>query len=245
LPLAACQKRCNVGKIRKTLVDTYRQDFTKYAKKFQIKYVSLLFGQVPLRVGKKFKYSDVEGDFRKRELAPAIELLSTAGIIQKVISTAGQGLPLGSQADQQNFKVLFLDVALTQTVLGLHLGSWITSPFEQFVNKGELVEAFVGQELLAYAQPFQKAHLYYWHKDTRNSQAEVDYLIQKEEAIVPIKVKSGTGTTLKSMQIFLESHPGSPYGIRFSTQNYSQYQKIHSYPLYAVAKGIEATLLIE
>ncbi len=226
------------GALQHSLVDTYRQDFNKYAKKFQIKYLNILFDHIPLRVGKKFKYSDAGGHYQKRELAPCLELLATAGIATKVLWSAGNGIPLGSQADADDFKVIFLDVALCQVILGLDLGSWITNPLDQFVNKGELVEAFVGQELLAYANPFKKYSLFYWHRTARSSEAEVDYLVQIKEQIVPLEVKSGAGSTLKSMQSFLEGHAASPYGIRFSTLNYSLWQKIQSYPLYAVAKAV-------
>jgi len=138
-----------------------------------------------------------------------------------------------------------LDVGLSQAVLGLKSGKWINNPLKQFVNKGELVEAFVGQELHAYSRPLQTIELYYWHKETRDQSAEIDYLIQgdvdteDETAILPIEVKSGLGTTLKSLHTFLEKHPESPLGIKFSTQNYSVHGKIHSYPLYAIAAMVK------
>lgn len=94
----------------------------------------------------------------------------------------------------------------------------------------------MGQEILAYSNPYQKTSLYYWHRQIRSSEAEIDYLIQDNQAIIPIEVKSGSGSTLRSMHIFLESHKDSPYGIKFSTQNYSVFEKIQSYPLYAIAK---------
>ena len=106
---------------------------------------------------------------------------------------------------------------------------------QQFVNKGEIIEAFVGQELLAYANPHAKSQLYYWQRNAPSSSAEVDYIMQSGEKIIPIEVKSGLGTTLKSLHLFLESHPQTPFGIRFSTQNYSKYGNLQSFPLYAVA----------
>ena len=77
-----------------TLVNTYRQDFEKYAKKSQLKYLNLLFQHIPLRMGKKFKFEGI-GDYRKRELAPCLELMEKAHIVHSVCQTAGQGIPLG------------------------------------------------------------------------------------------------------------------------------------------------------
>ena len=61
--------------IHRAIVDTYRQDFNKYAQESQSKYVELLFNLVPARLSKKFKYSEVPGEFRKRDLQPALELV--------------------------------------------------------------------------------------------------------------------------------------------------------------------------
>lgn len=230
--------------LQQTLIDSYRQDFGKYAQRYQIKYLDLLINNIPLQLGKKFKYSALEGDYRKRELSPCLDLLVIAGVINKVLHTDAQGLPLGAQVDPNEFKLIFLDIALAQALLGFDVSEWFLHPEQQFVNKGELVEAFVGQELLAYSNPIQKKQLYYWQRMERGSQAEIDYVTTIGEDIVPIEVKSGAGSTLKSMHMFLEKHQKSSYGIRFSTQNYSLYQKIRSYPLYAIAVATESPWII-
>jgi uncharacterized protein len=227
------------AKVHQTLLNTYRQDFGKYARKLQIKYVELMFDQVPVQLGRKFKYSSIEGDYRKRELSPALDLLVTAGIVHKVFYSSGQGIPLGAQVDPQDYKAIFLDVGLTQAILDLDIAAWFLQPSVEFINKGALAEAFVGQELLAYSDPIKRDNLYYWHRETRASQAEIDYLIQQEQRqVIPVEVKSGMGSTLKSLHLFLETHASCPYGIRLSTQNYSRYEKIYSYPLYALAQLI-------
>ena len=151
------------ARLLQAIKNTYKKDFDKYAKKHQIKYVELLFSYIPKRLGRKFKYSEISPDYKKRELEPALELLVMAGIVTKVLKSSGQGIPLGAQASDQNFKVIFLDIALSQAVLGLDIGTWIVNPLQQFINKGEFVEAFVGQELLAYSSPFKDPSLYYWH----------------------------------------------------------------------------------
>ena len=220
------------------LIDTYRHDFVRYTKNFQIKYVEAVFNEIPKQLGKKFKYSSIDGEYRKRELAPALDLLVTAGIAHKVTHSSGQGIPLGAGVDPEAYKIIFLDIALSQAVLGLDLAVWFLNPAQQFINKGELLEAFVDQELLACANPHGKHYFYYWQRNVPSSSAEVDYLIQSGEKIIPIEVKSGAGTTLKSLFLFLESHPKTSVGVRFSTQNYSLHNAIHSYPLYAVAKII-------
>lgn len=116
---------------------TYRQGFGKYARNLQVKYVELLFGHIPLQLGQKFKYTDIEGEFRKRELAPALDLLVTAGVAQKVYASARQGIPLGTQIDPLDYKVIFLDIALAQTMLGLQAAGWYINPLAEFVNRSK------------------------------------------------------------------------------------------------------------
>lgn len=231
----ATQDLSQCAAIHQSLLSSYRQDFYKYAKQNQVQHVRALFDTIPLQLGRKFKYSEVEGNYRSRELSPGLDLLCTADVAKKIWCSAGQGIPLGAQKHLDDFKVILLDVGLSQTVLGLQPGDWLLQPTTTFVNKGEHVEALVGQEMLAYTNPIYDAELYYWHRRKVGGEAEIDYLVQENEFVIPIEVKSGKGTTLKSMHVFLEQHPHSPYGIRFSTQNYSVYQNIRSLPIYAIA----------
>lgn len=220
--------------VQQTLLTTYRQDFVKYARQNQIKWVELVFNHVPRQLGQKFKYSLIEGDYRKRELAPCLDLLTTAGVVHQIFLASGQGLPLGAQANLTSYKVMLLDTALSQAALGLDLRDWLLASGQSFINKGSVVEAFIGQEILVYADAYKKEQLYFWQRSEKNSEAEVDFIIQRDGVIIPIEVKSGAGSTLKSMHSFLRTHQDSPYGLRFSTQNYSVYENIYSYPLYAV-----------
>jgi hypothetical protein len=152
------------------------------------------------------------------------------------MNTSGNELPLGAEANPDKFKPIFVDIALTQTILGLESKNWILNPSQAFANQGAIAEAFVGQELLAYSDSSAAMHLYYWQRETRSSQAEVDYLLSKDGNIIPIEVKSSAGTSLKSLHLFMQSRSQiSPYGVRFSTLNYSTFDNVRSYPLYAVA----------
>jgi predicted AAA+ superfamily ATPase len=212
---------------------TYREDFEKYGRKTQVKYLEQLFRQIPQLVSREFSYREIHGEYRKRELAPALELLERANIIHSIRHTPGFGIPIGAEADFETFKVIYLDVALCQAILGSDISIWFLKPLEGFDNRGEIAEAFIGQELICYASPESKIELNFWKRKEKNSSAEVDYLIQRGEQIIPIEVKSGHGSTLKSLNIFLDTHPKSHLAIRFSSLNYSIFNKLDSRPLYA------------
>ena len=234
------------GNKQTLLIDAYRQDFSKYSKKFQVKYIDLIFDEVPRRLGRKFQFSKMPGNWRKRELAPALELLKKASVAHEVKHTSANGLPLGGEANPNRFKVIFLDIGLAQAILGLDLADWILKPEAAIVNRGALAEAFVGQEVLTYSSPQKRGSLFYWHREAHASNAEVDYLLAHQQNIIPVEVKSGATGTLRSLHLFLKGKKSSvsPHGIRFSGHNFSVYEKIHSYPLYAVANLFRDGLLL-
>ncbi|MGB7568959.1 MAG: AAA family ATPase [Chitinivibrionales bacterium] len=228
-------------RIHAELLETYQQDFPQYSKKYQQEYVETVFNELPLCIGKKFKFSSIaSGQYKKRELGPSLDLLVKAGVVHKIIHSSGQGIPLGASADPEKFKIIFLDCALAQKALGAKAGQWLIDSQAMFINKGEIAESFVGQELVAASPDHEKSRLYYWHREARSSNAEVDYLFQIDNKVIPIEVKSGAVGALRSMHTFLRDHPLSPYGIRFSTGNYSIHDRIYSCPLYSA--GIMAGL---
>lgn len=100
---------------------------------------------------------------------------------------------------------------MTLFFLGLQAVEWFLHGDANFLNKGSLVESFVGQELLAYSDPHTNFQLYYWQREQKGSEAEIDYLIQLEAQIIPIEVKSAKGNSLKSMRLFLDIHSRTLY----------------------------------
>jgi len=101
------------------------------------------------------------------------------------------------------------------------------------VNKGGLCEAFVGMEILKNSSVYQKHDLYYWHREKRASNAEVDYIFGKSGVVYPIEVKSGTKGVMQSMRIFLKER-NLEFGYRISFENFVRYDDISVVPIYAV-----------
>jgi len=220
---------------QQNIVNGYIQDIPKYARKSQIEHVDIVFKHIPYILGQRFKTSNVAGEYRKRELSPAIDLLEKAMIANRIYHTSAQGLPLAAQSNLERYKLILLDIGITQRLLKSDPREWIIAPKTACVNKGSLIEAFIGQEIVAYQDPSSPHELFYWHREERSSSAEVDYVITHNRDIVPVEVKSDRGSHLKSMRYFLESHLHSKYGVRFSNHNYSVIGELHSYPLYAVS----------
>ena len=90
-----------------------------------------------------------------------------------------------------------------------------------------------GLELLKSSSCYVPQTLYYWQREQKNSYAEVDYVIQRGEKIVPIEVKSGASGKMQSLHLFMNEKK-SEFGVRTSLENIAQYDKIRVYPLYAI-----------
>jgi predicted AAA+ superfamily ATPase len=185
-------------------------------------------------VGRKFKYSHVDTTIQSRDLKEALELLEKAGVVYRVKRTGGEGIPLEANADERHFKAIFLDIGLMQNICGLNSETLMTEDFIQ-VNTGAVAEQFVGQELLAYHDPFEESSLYYWGREERSSNAEVDYLTSYWNYAVPLEVKAGKTGALRSMHLFLEKYP-VPVGIRVSQIPLNSILPIISVPFYAIKK---------
>jgi len=113
-------------------------------------------------------------------------------------------------------KGILLDIGLYLALCGLSIGEISQNNELFFSNKGELAEQFIGQHLL-YSQPsYMNPELYYWSREKAQSNAEVDFIIQHGNSILPIEVKSGKTGTLKSLHMFMELKQLS-LALRFST----------------------------
>ena len=223
-------------KMQRSLVETYKTDFWKYVSKYQKPHVETVYSAVPRLSGKKFIFSAVNPEARSRELKPALDLLSKAGVVHPITHSSSNGLPLAAEINPKFNKVILSDVGLMQSMLGYDTKGWILEPKKAAADFGAVVESFVGQEILAYSSTDQKKSLFYWARDKRGSSAEVDYVIQLGSDVVPIEVKAGRSSALKSMSLFLKEKPSSTYGLLFSQQNFLFRHPIRRYPLYAVSK---------
>ena len=117
--------------------------------------------------------------------------------------TMANGIPLGAEIDDRYQKCCMLDVGLFATMCGLDAVAVISQPDLTLVNAGQLAEQFVGQELRA-CRPFnQEPALFTWIREAKNSNAEVDYVLQVGTRIVPVDVKAGATGRLRSLHMMV------------------------------------------
>jgi len=216
------------------LIITLKSDFSKYRKKNPALQISAAFDSVVRQTGNKFIYNDKERIFSAFQIKNSVELLIMAGLVIPVVHTSANGLPLGAEINPKFRKLMLLDTGIFQRALGLQLSEILLNDDFDLINKGHIAEMYAGLELLKSASCYEQAPLYYWQREDRNSRAEVDYVIQDKNNIIPIEVKSGKQGKMQSLHLFMKEKQ-SEYGLRTSLENFSLYGKIRVVPLYALS----------
>jgi predicted AAA+ superfamily ATPase len=218
------------------ILETYVDDFSKYASSAKQVHLKTVFDQLPNLIGQPTKYNKINPDVQSRFLKEAIHCLGLAGVLYQVYASTASGLPLNAQLHFNKYKLFFLDVGLLAAKSQL-LPAVLMSHDILLVNRGEMAEQFVCQELLAYQPTYKSAHIQYWVREQKSSQAEVDFVIQIGTHIVPIEVKAGAIGRLKSLQVMMQEKQ-LPLGIRVSQLPlaYDEGKRILSLPFYLLSE---------
>lgn len=122
--------------------------------------------------------------------------------------------------------------------------NWLFTPLK-VNNIGGIAEQFVAQELLAYSDITKKNQLYYWHREEKHSNAEIDFVFEHQGHIIPIEVKSSGKGHLKSLQQYLKSHPNIHHAARIAEIEFSFENSIYDIPLYGIEAFIKRSDFLE
>ncbi|MCH8527311.1 MAG: AAA family ATPase [Kiritimatiellae bacterium] len=193
---------------QEAVYQTYRDDFSKYAQGRALVRLQKILDYLGQGAGAKVKYSNVDRESQSREIRQALELIQKAGVVLSVPHSHANGVPLASEADDKVFKLYCLDIGLYNRICRLEGLSERSLRDARFVNEGVLAEQFVAQQLFFAETPKRPPELYYWLREGRANNAEVDFLRRIGPAVIPVEVKAGKGGSLKSLFQFSEAKGG-------------------------------------
>lgn len=214
--------------IQEDIILTYEDDFSKYKKRVSPDLLRTTLHGICHQPGEKITFKQISADYRSSQIREAVRLLTLAGLVVPVIATSGNGIPLDTEANEKNMKILLLDSGLLLSVLQLegnlaqHLVELImTGSPQDLVKKGGLVEMVAGLELLRNKPCVQRQKMFYWEK-SGNSIAEIDYLDTFHLKVTPIEIKSGTQGGMKSLWQFMREKRLTE-AIRCSFENFGEF----------------------
>ncbi len=219
--------------VQSEILDSHRDDFSKYTPSINTMCLDAVFLNVAKSVGEQLKYTRLNDGHSGQMNRKAFDLLVKARVIHKIPACDPSGLPLGATANQKKFKASMLDIGLMQRLCQVPVELELQQENLLAMYRGKLAEQFVAQELLAW----HSSELFYWAREARSSNAEVDYLVVRQGKIYPVEVKSGAGGSLRSLHLMLEKYRNCPQGLVLysGTSNKIPERKLVFLPLYCTA----------
>lgn len=212
------------------ILSAYERDFAKHPNVSEFPKISMIWKSIPSQLAKenrKFIYRVVKEGARAREYEDALQWLVNARLVHKIYRCTAPGLPIAAYDDLSAFKIYLGDVGLLR-----RLAQLAPSAFEEgnrlFTEfKGALTENFVLQTLLPQFEVVPR----YWTQT--NPPYEVDFLIQRENALFPVEVQSEANITSKSLRKFKELFPDKvKLRLRFSLNNLKLDGDVLNIPLF-------------
>ena len=213
--------------VQSEILESYERDMTKYADSNLSNKIISAFDSIPVQLAKdnqKFQYKVISRGGTSGIFGEAIMWLKNSGIVNQVYKASAQ-MPLEMYKDLASFKLYMSDVGLFVNKAKYPLYQIDLSSQPTMISMGPLTENYVANELRSNGY-----NLYYWES---NGIAELDFLIQKNNDIVPIEVKTSTNTKARSLALYMKTYNPN-YAIRISEKNFGFENNIKSVPLYAV-----------
>lgn len=221
------QKTISAIDVQAEILTSYERDMTKYADSSLSNRILSAFDSIPTQLAKdnqKFQYKVIAKGGTSSIFGEALLWLKNSGIINQVYKVNAE-LPLEMHKDLASFKVYMSDVGLFVNKARYPLYQIDLAEPPTMIAMGPLTENYVANEL-----HIKGYELYYWESE---GIAELDFVIQKDFAIIPIEVKSSIHTKSRSLDIYMKEKKPK-YAIRISEKNFGLENGIKAVPLYAV-----------
>ena len=211
----------------KSIIEAYLADMEKYTLNYYetIK-IEKIYKNIPSQLAKenkKFQFSKIEPYARRRDFETSLDWLIASKLVIPCYFVEKFETPLKGFVNEEKFKLYLSDTGILTELLEIPRNKILLN--ENFQYKGVIAENYVANELQA-----NGISLYYWAK---NQVAEIEFLIDTQNGVIPIEVKANENKKSKSLNYFIEENK-KELAIRISANNFEFENKIKSVPLYAV-----------
>lgn len=218
-----------VREIQNKLLIGYENDFAKYAPIEIVPKIKMIWHSLMSQLAKenkKFIYGQIKNGARAKDFEAAINWLVDAGLVLKVNRVEKPTMPLKAYADYDAFKLFLFDIGLLNAMGELDQKILLEKNAILKEYKGALTEQFVCQQL------FPKKELFYW--SASNATAEVDFVIQHQNEIIPIEVKAEENLKSKSLKVYVDKFkPETTY--RTSMSKFRKDDWLTNVPIYGIS----------
>ena len=220
-----------VRTIQHEILRSYQADFSKHAPSGQVPRFDMVWESLPAQLAKenkKFVYGVIREGARAKDFELAIMWLVNCGIVLKSHRISTPKMPLKAYQDLAVFKLFMVDVGLLGASAGLSAAALIEGNRIMTEFKGALTEQYVMQEL----KTLNLDYIGYWTNE--RSTSEVDFVIQKENSVIPIEVKSGENLRSRSFTLFCQNFSPDK-ALKTSALPYREDKTVLNVPLYGIS----------
>ncbi len=217
-----------VPDVQSKIINDYIADMAKYSSNNESVKIRAAYNSIPMQLAKenkKFQYKIVQKGGTNSIFGASIDWLEFAGVVLKCRRIMQGFMPISVYSDLSSFKLYMGDVGLLTMKSGISQQTILAAGEIDNMFLGAVTENYVAQCFAA-----KGYGLYYWSND---GTAELDFVLQKEDDIISLEVKTGRHTRSRSLCIFNEKYKPS-YSVRISSKNFGFENNIKSVPLYAV-----------
>jgi predicted AAA+ superfamily ATPase len=217
-----------VRTIQRNICTGYENDFAKHAPHEIVPKIRLVWNSLMSQLAKenkKFMYGQIKKGGRAKEFEMAIHWLTDAGLILKIQRIEKPNIPLEAYTDVDSFKLFLLDIGLLNAMANVDQKIILEKNAILTEFKGALTEQYVCQQL------YIKTKLFYW--TAQNATAELDFIFQDKNDIIPVEVKAEENLKSKSLKVFVEKYDNK-HAIRTSMSPYRKEFWLTNIPLYAI-----------
>lgn len=224
-----------VRTIQQEILEAYRRDISKHTTATESTRIRQVLDSLPgqlARENKKFLYGAIRKGSRAKDFEIAIQWLIDAGIVYKVNRIKEPKMPLKFYEDLEAFKLFLLDCGLLACMADAPADQMLigNNVFTEF--KGAFTEQYVMQQLMSCG-----LHPYYWSNS--KTPAEIDFIIQFNNRIIPIEVKAEENVRARSLAQFIKDNPQLK-GLRISMKGYADQEWLENIPLPTILSYLES-----
>lgn len=198
--------------IYESIWETYRNDIEKYTKSEPSRRViKHVISTAPLAVDERIKFQGFgNSNYKSREVGEALRSLEDARILQLIYPTTEVVPPIKPDL-KKSPRLQFVDTGLVNYVLGIQ-GQMLSIVDLNSAHRGAIIPHLIGQEIISTHRAVNYKPSF-WVREKKQSNSEVDWLIQKHGQLIPIEVKSGAAGALRSLHQFMDQVPHT-YAVR-------------------------------
>lgn len=217
-----------VRKIQKNILSDYESDFSKHIPPEQVERTRLLWNAIPsqlVKENKKCVYGKIKQGARAKDFEIALNWLINSGLVHKVSRVTEPNMPLKAFEDVSAYKLFLLDVGLLGAMNDLDSRSLLEN--DKLFNdyNGAVTEQYVLQEF----KTIGDLPVFYW----ASNRAELDFLIQYQNNIIPVEAKATINLQAKSLKSFRQKYEPK-ISIRTSLADYEGNTSLFNIPLYDI-----------